>query len=299
MVAGPGGASDRTEAVRYAMLRWTPAGIPTLTPIAELPAAPATLLLERPAPHVLRVRLNRPRHANALDTQMGAELKAVWDALYVDPQEFRCVVLTGSGERAFCAGGDLKERDGMTDRQWQQQHAIFELAMIAMMNCPLPILAAVNGAAYGGGCEFVAAADFAYAADHARFALTETTLGIMPGAMGTQNLPRAVGERRAKEIILTGKPFSATEALAWGLVNRVVAAAELDTLALDTAATIAANAPVATRQAKKSISMASQTDLFVGYRYEIEAYNRMVTTRDRLEGVRAFNEKRRPDFTGE
>jgi enoyl-CoA hydratase/carnithine racemase len=157
----------------------------------------------------------------------------------------------------------------------------------------------VNGAAFGGGCEFVAAADFAYAADHARFALTETTLGIMPGAMGTQNLPRAVGERRAKEIILTGAPFSATEALAWGLVNRVVPKAELAAAAIETATRIAANAPIATRQAKKAISMATQTDLHVGYRYEIEAYNRLVTTRDRLEGVRAFNEKRKPDFKGE
>jgi enoyl-CoA hydratase/carnithine racemase len=270
-----------------------------LNDIAALPTDAETLLIERPARHVLCVRLNRPEASNALNTQMGVELKRVWDALYVDPQDLRCVILTGSGEKAFCAGGDLKQRNEMSDRQWQQQHALFELAMIAMMNCPLPIVAAVNGAAYGGGCEFVAAADFAYAAEHARFALTETTLGIMPGAMGTQNLPRAVGERRAKEIILTGSPFTAQEAHAWGLVNRVTPKEALMTAALETATRIAANAPIATRQAKKSISMASQTDLHVGYRYEIEAYNRMVPTRDRLEGVRAFNEKRRPDFQGE
>jgi enoyl-CoA hydratase/carnithine racemase len=270
-----------------------------LNDIAALPTDAETLLIEHPTRHVLCVRLNRPEASNALNTRMGVELKRVWDALYVDPQDLRCVILTGSGEKAFCAGGDLKQRNEMTDRQWQQQHAIFELAMIAMMNCPLPIVAAVNGAAFGGGCEFVAAADFAYAAEHARFALTETTLGIMPGAMGTQNLPRAVGERRAKEIILTGSPFSAQEALAWGLVNRVVPTNALMTAALETATRIAANAPIATRQAKKSISMASQTDLHVGYRYEIEAYNRMVPTKDRLEGVRAFNEKRKPDFQGE
>jgi enoyl-CoA hydratase/carnithine racemase len=267
--------------------------------ILDLPAIPETLRFERPRRHVLCVRLHRPEAANALNTQMGAELKQVWDALYVDQQDVRCVVLTGAGEKAFCAGGDLKQRNNMTDAEWMQQHALFELAMIAMMNCPLPILAAVNGAAYGGGCEFVAAADFAYAAEHARFALTETTLGIMPGAMGTQNLPRAVGERRAKEIILTGAPFTAKEALAWGLVSRVLAKDALEAAALETAERIAANAPIATRQAKKSIAMASQTDLHVGYRYEIEAYNRMVPTRDRLEGVRAFNEKRKPDFKGE
>jgi enoyl-CoA hydratase/carnithine racemase len=247
---------------------------------------------------VLVVRLNRPDVSNALNTQMGAELKQVWDSLYVDQQDVRCIILTGAGEKAFCGGGDLKQRNNMTDAQWQQQHALFELGMIAMMNCPIPIIAAVNGAAFGGGCEFVAASDFAYAAQHARFALTEVTLGIMPGAMGTQNLPRAVGDRRAKEIILTGAPFSADEAAAWGLVSKVLPAEELMPATLATAERIARNAPISTRQAKKSISMASQTDIHIGYRYEVEAYNRMVPTEDRLEGVRAFNEKRKPEFKG-
>jgi len=266
--------------------------------ILPLPVNCDTLRLERPSEHILLLKLCRPEVANALNTQMGAELKQVWDSLYVDAQDVRCVILTGEGERAFCAGGDLKQRNEMTDEAWQQQHALFELGMIAMMNCPIPIIAAVNGAAYGGGCEFVAASDFAYASTRARFALTETTLGIMPGAMGTQNLPRAVGERRAKEIILTGAPFSAEEAAAWGLVSRVLPPDALLAESLATATRIAANAPIATRQAKKSISMASQTDLHVGYRYEIEAYNRMIPTSDRLEGVRAFNEKRKPEFKG-
>lgn len=266
--------------------------------ILPLPANCETLHLERPAPHVLMVRLDRPDASNALNTQMGAELKQIWDSLYVDQQDVRCVVLTGTGEKAFCAGGDLKQRNNMTDVQWQQQHALFELGMIAMMNCPIPIIAAVNGAAYGGGCEFVAASDFAYAAESARFALTETSLGIMPGAMGTQNLPRAVGDRRAKEIILTAAPFTAAEALAWGLVNKVVPLADLLQTTMATATRIAGNAPISIRQAKKSISMASQTDIALGYKYEIEAYNRMVPTEDRLEGVRAFNEKRKPDFKG-
>jgi len=266
--------------------------------LLPLPSHCETLRLERTAEQVLQISLHRPEAANALNTQMGVELKQVWESLYVDQQDVRCVILTGHGDRVFCAGGDLKQRNNMTDAAWQQQHALFELAMIAMMNCPIPIIAAVNGAAYGGGCEFVAAADFAYASSSARFALTETTLGIMPGAMGTQNLPRAVGERRAKEIILTGAPFSADEAAAWGLVSRVLPPDQLLPVTLETACRIAANAPIATRQAKKSISMASQTDLHVGYRYEIEAYNRMVPTEDRLEGVRAFNEKRKPEFRG-
>ncbi len=142
------------------------------------------------------------------------------------------------------------------------------------------------------------AADFIYAARRARFALTEVTLGIMPGAMGTQHLPRAVGVRRAKEIILTGTPFSAEQALEWGLVNKLCENEHLVQESLETAERIAANAPISTRQAKKSISIALEVDLRSGYAFEIEAYNRMVGTEDRIEGIRAFNEKRRPVFKG-
>lgn len=257
-----------------------------------------TVVLERPSPHVLVVRLNRPEARNAMNTQMGHDLKAVWQQMYVDPGDTRCIILTGTGDRAFCAGGDLKQRNNMTDAQWQQQHALFEQGTLALMDCPVPVIAAVNGAAFGGGCEFVCAADFAYGSTNARFALTEVSLGIMPGAMGTQNLPRAVGIRRAKEIILTASPFSAEEALAWGLLNRVCAPEDLMATALETAERIAGNAPISTRQAKKSISMSTQVGYHTGYMYEIEAYNRMIPTEDRLEGVRAFNEKRRADFKG-
>jgi enoyl-CoA hydratase len=168
-----------------------------------------------------------------------------------------------------------------------------------MLDCPVPILAAVNGAAFGGGLELVAAADFAYAVPEARFALTEVTLGIIPGTAGTQNLPRAVGVRRAKEIVLTGLPFSAAEALDWGLVNRVCDdQATLRAQSLETARRIAANAPIAVRQAKKALTMATQLDLKSGYAFELEAYGRTVPTRDRQEGVRAFGEKRPPKFEG-
>ncbi len=258
----------------------------------------ATLALAREGEHVLTVTLDRPGAANALDTRMGYDLRDLWSDLYVDQEEVRCVVLTGAGERAFCAGGDLKERNGMSDAAWEKQHALFEQMIQAMCACPVPILAAVNGAAYGGGCEIALGADFVYAARGARFALTEVTLGIMPGTMGTQQLPRAVGLRRAKELVLTGRPFSADEACAWGLVNRVCEPDALLDEALESARAIASNAPIAVRQAKKSLAMAVQTDLAIGYAFEIEAYNRMVSTQDRLEGVRAFNEKRRPQFRG-
>src|SRR5262245_35836305 len=165
-----------------------------------------TLKIERQDQHVQVVTLNRPLASNAMNTQMGLDLMDLFEHFQIALDDVRCVVLTGAGEKAFCAGGDLKERRGMTDEQWLAPQAIFERMLRAMMACPLPVIAAVNGAAYGGGCELAAAADFVYASGNARFALTEVTLGIMPGAGGTQNLPRAVGMRRAKEIILTGKP---------------------------------------------------------------------------------------------
>ena len=257
-----------------------------------------TLKLEQQDDGLLVVTLNRPEAANAMNTQMGLDLRELWGSFYVDTQGINCILLTGAGQKAFCAGGDLKERNGMTDATWQRQHAIFEQSTMALMDCPVPVIAAVNGAAYGGGCEIVVACDFAYAARSARFALTEVTLGIMPGAAGTQNLPRACGVRRAKEIILTGAPFNAEQAHEWGVVNQLCDDDALLEETMATARRIAANAPISVRQAKKSINMATQLDLKTGYAYEIEAYNRMVPTEDRLEGVRAFNEKRKPDFKG-
>lgn len=258
----------------------------------------ATLSIAAPQEHVLLVTLNRPDAANAMNTRMGLDLMHCFEDLALDAQGVRCVVLTGAGEKAFCAGGDLKERKGMTDEAWGKQHVIFERAVRALMACPVPIIAAVNGAAYAGGCEIALTCDFIYAAEHARFALTEVTLGIMPGAGATQNLPRALGERRAKEIILTGRPFSVAEAHEWGMVNRVLPAADLLGEALATAATIARNAPISVRQIKQAISRGANMSVWDGLAFEIEAYNRMVPTEDRREGILSFNEKRPPRFTG-
>ena len=259
----------------------------------------ATLALERPAGHVLRIVLNRPEVANAFNTQMATDLMNCFEALNLDGDDIRCIILTGAGERAFCAGGDLKERDGMSDANWSAQHLIYERMIRALLDCPIPLVAAVNGAAFGGGCELAAASDFVYASDNARFALTETSLGIIPGAGGTQTLARAVGERRAKELILSARRFDAAEARAWGLVNELCAAADLPARALEVAERIAANAPIAVRQAKQAIRRGMQMSLADGLGFEIEAYNRTVPTADRREGVRAFNEKRKPEFKGE
>jgi enoyl-CoA hydratase/carnithine racemase len=233
-----------------------------------------------------------------MNTQMGLDLLAAFETFHAAPNAQRCIVITGAGARIFCAGGDLKQRNGMTDQQWQDQHLIFERAIRGMVHCPVPIIAAVNGAAFAGGMEIAMCADFIYAAEHARFALTEVTLGIMPGAGGTQTLPRAVGARRAKEILLTGKPFTVQQAFEWGMVNRICKAEALLSDALETAATIAANAPISTRQIKQSVNYGLNMDLTSAMMFEIEAYNRMVPTEDRREGIRAFNEKRKPEFKG-
>ena len=256
-----------------------------------------SLTLENPEPRILQVTLNRPDAANAFNTQMAGDLMHCFEALALDAGDIRCVILTGAG-KAFCAGGDLKERDGMSDAAWAAQHRIYERMIRAVLDCPLPLIAAVNGAAYGGGCELAAAADFIYASEQARFALTETSLGIIPGAGGTQTTARAVGERRAKELILSARRFDAAEALQWGLVNAVYPAEELLERVRETAAAIAANAPIAVRQAKQAIHRGLQMSLADGLAFEIEAYNRTVPSDDRREGVKAFNEKRSPNFQG-
>ena len=255
-----------------------------------------TLATRQEGEHILLVTLNRPQVLNALNTQMGKEQVDLWTRLTAEPGTTRCVVLTGAGERAFCAGADLKERDGMTESVWRAQHEIFERAFMALMELPLPVIAAVNGHAFGGGLEMALCCDFIYAARSARMALPEVRLGLMPGGAGTQNLPRAAGERRAKELILSAEPFDAQQGYEWGIVNRVCDNALEE--ALSTAGKISANAPLSVRQAKKSIHYGLQMDLATGYRFEIEAYNQLVGTDDRKEGVRAFNEKRKPKFQG-
>jgi enoyl-CoA hydratase len=255
-----------------------------------------TLLVEPRGEHILLVTLNRPQVLNALNTQMGKDQIDLWTRLTAEPGATRCVVLTGAGERAFCAGADLKERDGMSVEVWRVQHEIFERAFIALMELPLPVIAAVNGAAFGGGMEMALCCDFIYAARSAKMALSETRLGLMPGGAGTQNMARAAGERRAKELVMTAGAFDAQQGYDWGIVNRVCD--NVVDEALSTAGKISENAPLAVRQAKKSVHYGLQMDLLTGYRFEIEAYNRLVDTDDRREGVRAFNEKRKPVFRG-
>ena len=258
-----------------------------------------TLLISSPASHVVQITLNRPDFANAFNTQMALDLVDIFESLSMDPSETRAIILTGSGTRAFCAGGDLKERNGMSNAAWSKQHLIYERMARAVITCPIPVIGAINGAAYGGGCELAAAVDFAYVAHGARFAQTEVKIGIIPGAGGTQTLARAIGERRAKELILTGEVFTAEQALDWGLANAIYPMEELLPAALKTATAIATNAPIAVRQAKLAIGRGGGLGLADGLAMEIEAYNRTIPTGDRREGVAAFNERRAPVFRGQ
>jgi enoyl-CoA hydratase/carnithine racemase len=247
--------------------------------------------------HVVTVELNRPAALNAMNTEMGRELLHCFDAFTWDTA-VRAVVFTGAGDRAFCVGGDLKEREGMTDEAWRAQHLIFEQGAARVLRCPVPVIAAVEGFAMGGGCELAVLSDLIVASESAVFAVPEVTRGIFPGIGGTQLLPRIIGAPRAKEMIFTGRRVDAREAAAIGLVNHLVPRGQARARALEIAAAIADNGPVAVRQAKKAINWGSETDLETGMALAIEAYNNTVTTEDRLEGVRAFNEKRKPRFQG-
>src|SRR5712692_10136865 len=219
-----------------------------------------------PDGYVVTVELNRPEALNAMNTAMGEDLLRCFEGFPWD-KAARCVVFTGAGLKAFCVGGDLKEREGMTDETWRAQHAIFEAAAAKVLHCPVPVIAAVEGFAMGGGCELAVLSDFIVASETAVFAVPEVTRGIFPGIGGTQLLPRIIGAPLAKEMIFTGRRVPAAEAKA-------------------------------IRQAKKAVSWGSETDLETGMALAIEAYNVTVTTDDRLEGVRAFNEKRKPNFKG-
>lgn len=261
--------------------------------------APYETLLIQQLEHVQLVTLNRPTVGNAINLAMTEELNHwVWE-LYVEAGDTRCIVLTGAGDRIFCGGGDMKERQNLSPPVLRRQRALMERLIRQIADCPIPIIAAVNGAAVGAGCEIIAAVDFAYASETARFSLPEVRRGISPASGATQTVPRACGIRRAKEMILTGGMYSARQALDWGLVNKVVPAVALLDETLAVARTIASHAPLAVRQAKKALDVAPDADFGTGFRFELEAYATAARSHDHQEAIAASAEKRDPVFRGE
>ena len=247
--------------------------------------------------HVAVVTLNRPQAMNALSTAMACELPLALSRLTDDDDVF-ATVLTGAGDRAFCVGADLKERRTMSHAEVARQRDLFVRAFTAVVEFGKPLLASVNGFCLGGGLEFALGCDFIIAADSAVFGLPEVGLAILPGGGGTQLLPRIVGRNRAKELIFTGRRFSAAEAYAMGLVNHVVPLGELMDKTYAVAREIAGNGPIALRQAKKAVNLGLEVELRTALLLEAECYNACLHSADRDEGLRAFNEKRPPVYRG-
>ncbi len=255
-----------------------------------------TVLIERTG-NLAQLILNRPEVLNAIDNVMGEELGAACDELAADESVW-AIILRGAGERAFCAGADLKARRDFSAEQWAAQRALFRGMFKKMRMVPQPMIAAVHGFALGGGTELAMLADFIVASDDATFGLTEVSLGIIPGGGGTQNLPRLIGRNRAKEMIFTARRITATEAKQFGLVNHVVAREQLLPTATLIAQDVLKNSPFAVRQAKRAIDCGVDLPLEDGLECEHEAYMRAIASEDRREGIAAFNEKRPPQFTG-
>jgi enoyl-CoA hydratase/carnithine racemase len=255
-----------------------------------------TVSLERDG-HLATVTLNRPEVLNAIDNTLATDLCAVCEELAGDNTTW-AVILRGSGERAFCAGADLKARRDFTPEQWTGQRQLLRRTFASLRAVPQPTIAAVHGYALGGGTELAMLCDMIVASQDAVFGLTEVSLGIIPGGGGTQSLPRLIGRQRAKELIFAARRFPAEEALRLGLVNRVVARQELLPTARALAEEIMRNSPFAVRQAKWAIDEGADLPFEGGLEREHEAYMRAIASEDRREGINAFNEKRRPHFQG-
>jgi len=235
---------------------------------------------------------------NSLSRAMIAELLGNLDRIR-GKRSLRCIVITGRGERAFCAGADLKERATMSEADVHAFHESLRSAFRGIETAEQAFVAAVNGAALGGGLELALACDLRVAAAHAEMGLPEVGLGIIPGAGGTVRLPRAIGVGRAKDLILTGRRVGAAEALALGLVSRVARPGALGEEALALAEQVSQNAPVSIRQAKRAIDGAFHLPLEEALAFENRMYQDCLKTGDRLEALRAFAEKRKPNFKGE
>ncbi|MEK4875848.1 enoyl-CoA hydratase [Bacillus sp. FSL W8-0102] len=240
--------------------------------------------------------LNRPEAANALSKQLLSELKQLLQTVK-GQNDIQTVIITGSGP-FFCAGADLKERKGMDEEEVKQAVQQIRSIINELENVPQPTIAAINGAAMGGGLELALACDIRIAAQDAKLGLTETSLGIIPGAGGTQRLPRLIGKGRAKELIFAARKISGAEAETLGLVEYAVEAERVLEKAFELAKEFVENAPLSLRQAKIAVNKGMETDIMTGLKIEELAYNTLLNSSDRIEGLKAFQEKRQPRYTG-
>ncbi|MDI6797084.1 MAG: enoyl-CoA hydratase [Desulfatibacillaceae bacterium] len=255
------------------------------------------LVLAQKQGQVLVLTLNRPEMRNAFNFEMLRALAGQVDKVRFD-SDVRCIIITGSGDKAFCAGADLKERATLSEVQVREFIFTIRNLFTSIENLPKPVIAAINGAAFGGGTELALACDIRIAADSAVMGLTETRLAIIPGAGGTQRLPRIIGRGLAKELIFTGRTVKMDEALNIGLINRAVEPEKLMESALEMAQQICENGPIAVTQAKYAINQGLETDISTGLAIESNAYWLTIPTQDRLEGLASFREKRKPQYKG-
>jgi len=257
---------------------------------------PETLLVENRGA-VRIVTLSRPDRLNALSRQLVAEIGEAARAAGAD-RSVRALVVTGAG-KAFCAGADLKERQTMTLDDVREFLGLYRASFRDLDRCPKPVVAAINGLAFGGGLEVALCCDLRVADPAAKMGLTETRLGIIPGAGGTQRLPRVIGVARAKDLVLTGRHVGAEEALSLGLLSRVSAAGQVLEAAIALATQCAEGAPIALACALEAIDDGTEAPLQTGLDLERDAYLATLVTKDRDEGIAAFKEKRKPVFRGE